>query len=65
MNEIMQMIESYGMSIVLMAYFLLKDWKWSANITNVLGEMKEVLIVMRDRLKGGESTPSSKDVNEK
>lgn len=41
--EIIKLIAENGTSVILMAYFLLKDWKFNENILKVLGETKEVL----------------------
>lgn len=47
MQEIIQLIMNNGMGVVLLAYFIYKDSKWNASITNVLGEIKEVLVELR------------------
>lgn len=47
MQEIVQLIINNGIGVVLLAYFIWKDSKWNATITNVLGEIKEVLIELR------------------
>lgn len=47
MQEIVQLIINNGMGVVLLGYFIWKDSKWNATITNVLGEIKEVLIELR------------------
>lgn len=47
MEEIIQLIMNNGMGVVLLAYFIYKDSKWNASITNVLGEIKEVLVELR------------------
>lgn len=47
MQEIVQLIVNNGMGVVLLAYFIYKDTKWNASITNVLGEIKEVLVELR------------------
>lgn len=47
MEEIVQLIINNGMGVVLLAYFIWKDSKWNSTITNVLGEIKEVLIELR------------------
>jgi hypothetical protein len=54
LEQIIQLILENGSGVVLMAYFLFKDYKFNGNITNVLGEIKEVLAVMKDHMgKGG------------
>lgn len=47
MEDIIQMIINNGMGVVLLAYFIYKDSRWNASITNVLGEIKEVLVELR------------------
>lgn len=47
MEEMVNLIVSNGMSVVIIAYFLFKDYKWNASITSVLGEIKEVLVELR------------------
>ena len=47
MQEIIQLIVNNGMGVVLLAYFIFKDSKWNSSITNVLGEIKEVLVELR------------------
>lgn len=47
MEEIIQLIVNNGMGVVLLGYFIYKDSKWNTAITNVLGEIKEVLVELR------------------
>lgn len=47
MEEMVNLIVSNGMSVVIIAYFLWKDFKFHSNIVNVLGEIKEVLAVLK------------------
>lgn len=47
MESIIQLIVNNGVGVVLLAYFIYKDSKWNASITNVLGEIKEVLAELR------------------
>ena len=49
MTQIADAINRYGMTIVLMTYFLFKDYKFNANITSVLSEIKQVLAIIKDR----------------
>lgn len=46
-NDIIQLIMNNGMSVVLMAYFLMKDWKYNGQIISILTEIKEVLAIVR------------------
>lgn len=50
MSDIINMIINNGMGVVLMAYFLFKDYKFNNHITNLLVEIKEVLAVMKDKV---------------
>jgi len=43
MEELVNLIVSNGMSVVIIAYFLYKDYKFNDQILSVLGEVKEVL----------------------
>lgn len=43
MQEMIEMITSNGMSVVIIGYFLFKDYKFNDSILKVLGEVKEVL----------------------
>lgn len=45
--EIVELINTVGFSVVLMAYFLIKDWKFNQTITTVLSEIKEVLAELK------------------
>lgn len=46
-NAISELIANTGFSIVLMAYFLMKDWKFNQSILDVLSEVKEVLTELK------------------
>lgn len=45
--NIIEFIDSTGFSVVLMAYFLIKDWKFNQSILDVLAEVKEVLTELK------------------
>lgn len=45
--EIVELINTVGFSVVLMAYFLIKDWKFNQSITGILTEIKEVLTELK------------------
>lgn len=47
MEEMVNLIVSNGMSVVIIAYFLYKDYKFNGQILNVLGEVKEVLSALK------------------
>lgn len=42
-EEILNFASDNGMSIIIMLYFLYKDYKFNESILQVLGEVKEVL----------------------
>lgn len=42
-TTITELIESTGMAMVLMAYFLVKDWKFNQQILDTLGAINLVL----------------------
>lgn len=50
LEQVIQLITTYGMSVVIIAYFLFKDYKFNENITKLLSEVKEVLTVMKETL---------------
>lgn len=50
--DIVSLIMNNGMGIVLLAYFIYKDNKYNANITSVMGEVKEILVELRTIIKG-------------
>lgn len=52
MEQIVELIISNGMSVVLVGYFIFKDYKFNDSITKVLGEIKEVLACLRGQLNG-------------
>lgn len=47
MEEFVNLIVSNGMSVVIIAYFLYKDYKFNDSILKVLGEVKEVLTALK------------------
>lgn len=49
MEEFVSLIVSNGMSVVIIAYFLFKDYKFNGSITAILSEIKEVLAVIKDK----------------
>ena len=56
MEEFVSLIVSNGMSVVIIAYFLFKDYKQTSKIIDVLGEIREVLSVVKGFL-----TPYNKE----
>ena len=49
MEEIVQLMTTYGMSVVIIAYFLYKDYKFNQTIVDVLSEVRDVLIILKER----------------
>lgn len=46
-QTISDLIGNYGMAFVLMAYFLVKDWKQTAEMIATLGSIREVLTELK------------------
>lgn len=47
MEEMVNLVVSNGMSVVIIAYFLYKDYKFNDQIVSILGEVKEVLASLK------------------
>lgn len=47
MAQLVEIYGMYGMSAVIIAYFLYKDYKFNEQLLSVLGEVKEVLAELR------------------
>lgn len=47
MEEMVNLIVSNGMSVVIIAYFLFKDYKFNGQIVSILGEVREVLTALK------------------
>lgn len=45
--NIAELLSTTGFAVVLMAYFLVKDWKFNQSILDVLSEVKEVLTELK------------------
>lgn len=52
MENVVNLIVNNGMAVVIVAYFLFKDYKFNNQIVSLMGEIKEVLVSLRT--KGGE-----------
>lgn len=52
MENVVNLIMNNGMAVVIVAYFLFKDYKFNNQIVLLMGEIKEVLVSLR--AKGGE-----------
>lgn len=49
MEEVVNLIMNNGMAVVIVGYFLYKDFKFNNQIIGLMGEIKEVLSVFRER----------------
>lgn len=47
MEQVVNLIVSNGLGVVLVGYFIYKDYKFNDQIINVLSEVKEVLTELR------------------
>lgn len=47
MQDVVNLICQNGMSVVIIGYFLYKDYKFNDQIVSVLGEVKEVLTSLK------------------
>lgn len=52
MENVVNLIMNNGMAVVIVAYFLFKDYKFNNQIVSLMGEIKEVLVSLRKN--GGE-----------
>ena len=46
-EEMINLAVTNGMSVIIIAYFLYKDYKFNDQILNVLSEVKEVLTALK------------------
>lgn len=47
LNDIVNLIITNGMAVVIVAYFLFKDYKYNGQILAVLGELRELMAVIK------------------
>lgn len=47
MENVVNLIMNNGMAVVIVAYFLFKDYKFNNQIVSLMGEIKEVLVSLR------------------
>lgn len=50
MEDIVNLIVSNGMSVVIIAYFLFKDYKFNEQIISVLEKINETLAILKERV---------------
>ena len=53
MEEVVNLIVSNGMAVVIVAYFLFKDYKFNGQFITILQEIKETLVELRTYHKEG------------
>lgn len=51
MEQIINMIVTNGTAVCIVAYFLYKDYKFNAQLIGIMSEIREVLAVVKDRVK--------------
>lgn len=49
MEDVVNLIMNNGLAVVIVAYFLFKDYKFNNQIVSLMGEIKEVLSSLRER----------------
>lgn len=47
LTTVSELIGNYGMAFVLMAYFLVKDWRQTGEIIATLNSIREVLVELK------------------
>ena len=48
METLVNLIVSNGMAVVIVAYFLYKDYRFNGQILEVLGELRELMAVIKN-----------------
>ena len=48
MEEIVNLVSQTGLSVAIIIYFLYKDYKFNQSILDVLAEMREVLLLLKE-----------------
>lgn len=51
--DIIKSISENGMGVVLLGYFLIKDWTQTKTIVKTLTDVENVLSILKDKLKIG------------
>ena len=47
MEKIVELVVCNGMSVVIIAYLLYKDYKFNDSIIKLLGELKDVMVMVK------------------
>ena len=48
--EIAELVTTYGLATAIIIYFLYKDYKFNDQIIQVMGEVKEVLVGLKEAI---------------
>lgn len=54
MQDLINLIVQNGLAVVIIAYFLFKDYKFNEQLINLMGEIKETLAIINDDLNRGD-----------
>lgn len=49
MEELVNLVTQTGLSVAIILYFLYKDYKFNQSILDVLAEMREVLLLLKEK----------------
>lgn len=58
MEQLVNLITTSGMAVVIVAYFLYKDYKFHDNIMSVLTEMRELMSIIKTKVGVDDDTQS-------
>ncbi|MCQ2740254.1 MAG: hypothetical protein MJ237_08540 [bacterium] len=50
-QEIVNLIMNSGVTIVVLAYFMVRDWKFSDNLKNTLSKLSDQMELIKDLLR--------------
>lgn len=50
METIINLIVSNGVAVVIVGYFIYKDYRTTSQMVSVLGEIKEIIAVVKEKL---------------
>lgn len=50
MEELMKMIADYGYGVLFTAYFIIKDWKQSSKMLDLMTQFNTTLTLIKDKL---------------
>lgn len=49
MNDIVNLIVNNGIAVVVVAYFLIRDWKYNSDMVVILHEIKQMIEVIKEK----------------